>query len=155
MAKEKDWILFFDEADALFGKRTATQSSQDRYANQEVAYLLQRTEDFRGIVILASNRKGNMDNAFTRRLQTIVYFPIPEQEQRLKLWNKYFSNGLTFNKKTRIFDIAKKFKIPGGDIVNVLKYCAIQAAEKDSQIVETEDLVEGIKREYRKKGLWV
>ena len=95
MAENKDWILFFDEADALFGKRTGAQSSQDRYANQEVAYLLQRTEDFSGTVILASNLKGNIDEAFSRRFQSIVFFPYPKAAQRQMMWENYI--GSTFD----------------------------------------------------------
>ncbi len=75
MAENKDWILFFDEADALFGKRTSASDSKDRYANQEVADLLQRIEDFPGIVILATNLKSNLDEAFARRFQSMIYFP--------------------------------------------------------------------------------
>ena len=89
-AENKNWILFFDEADALFGKRTATSDAKDRHANQEVAYLLQRVEDFPGVVILATNLKANMDIAFTRRFQSMIYFPSPNEEQREMLWENSF-----------------------------------------------------------------
>ncbi len=89
-AENKNWILFFDEADALFGKRTATSSSNDRYANQEVAYLLQRIEDFPGLIILATNLKINMDDAFSRRFQSMIHFPIPGVKERKKLWENAF-----------------------------------------------------------------
>ena len=79
-------ILFFDEADSLFAKRTSISSSHDRYANQEVSYLLQRLEDFPGILILASNFKGNFDEAFSRRFQAIVHFPLPNADERYRLW---------------------------------------------------------------------
>jgi SpoVK/Ycf46/Vps4 family AAA+-type ATPase len=75
-AEHKNWILFFDEADALFGKRTDVRDAHDRYANQEVAYLLQRIENYNGLVILATNMKNNIDDAFTRRFQTIIHFPL-------------------------------------------------------------------------------
>ena len=152
MAENKDWILFFDEADALFGKRTKTQSSQERYANQEVAYLLQRTEDFPGTVILASNLKTNMDEAFARRFQSIIYFPIPKPKQRLKIWENYFSKTLSIDKSVDMKKIAQEYEITGGGIVNVLKYCAIQAAEHDSKIVKFDDLKEGIRKELLKEG---
>lgn len=87
-AENKNWILFFDEADALFGKRTNVQSSHDRYANQEVSYLLQRVEDYPGLLILASNFKSNMDDAFLRRFHSIIHFPNPKATDRLKLWQK-------------------------------------------------------------------
>jgi SpoVK/Ycf46/Vps4 family AAA+-type ATPase len=83
-AEAGDWILFFDEANALFGKRTQTTNANDRYSNQEVAYLLKRVEDHPGLVIFAANLKGNIDEAFTRRLQSIVYFPMPGPEERLR-----------------------------------------------------------------------
>ncbi|MGH2645736.1 MAG: ATP-binding protein, partial [Chitinophagaceae bacterium] len=90
-AEHKNWILFFDEADALFGKRTQTGSSNDRYANQEISYLLQRIEDFPGVVILATNLKANIDDAFSRRFQSMISFPVPGPEQRLRLWQQAFS----------------------------------------------------------------
>jgi hypothetical protein len=93
-AQEKEWILFFDEADALFGKRTTTSSSHDRYANQEVSFLLQRVEDFPGTVILATNFKQNMDRAFLRRFQSVVQFLKPDKSQRLRLWRQAFSGKI-------------------------------------------------------------
>ena len=87
-AEHKNWILFFDEADALFGKRTNVQNAHDRYANQEVSYLLQRIEDYPGLLILASNFKNNIDSAFVRRFHTTVYFPMPDNKERLSLWKK-------------------------------------------------------------------
>jgi SpoVK/Ycf46/Vps4 family AAA+-type ATPase len=94
-AQYKDWILFFDEADALFGKRTQAESSNDRHANQQTAYLLQRIEDFPGMTILASNLKGNMDEAFSRRFQSVVYFGMPSAAERYLLWNNAFSGTCT------------------------------------------------------------
>ena len=81
-AEHKDWILFFDEADALFGKRTEVRDAHDQYANQEVAYLLQRIESYAGLVILATNQRGNIDEAFLRRFQASVNFPMPRPEER-------------------------------------------------------------------------
>src|SRR5690606_39487670 len=79
-AENKNWILFFDEADALFGKRSNVQNSHDKYANQEVSYLLQRVEDFPGLIILASNFKSNIDQAFIRRFNAIIHFPMPNRK---------------------------------------------------------------------------
>ncbi|HKJ43576.1 MAG TPA: ATP-binding protein, partial [Sunxiuqinia sp.] len=95
LAENKDWILFFDEADALFGKRTSVSDSHDRYANQEVSYLLQRIEDYNGLVLLASNQKENMDEAFTRRFDNIINFGLPRPDQRLKIWEQAFSSNST------------------------------------------------------------
>src|SRR4029450_12042339 len=91
----KNWILFFDEAEALFGKRTGVADAHDRFANQEVSYLLQRIEDFDGVVILATNLKSNVDDAFTRRFQSVIYFPLPAPDQRLQLWTNAFPDGIS------------------------------------------------------------
>jgi len=152
MAENKDWILFFDEADALFGKRTDTKSSQERYANQEVAYLLQRTEDYPGTVILASNKKGNMDEAFIRRFQSIVYFPMPKPIERLKIWQKAFDCSLYLDEDIDLNKIAVDYEIAGGGIVNIVKYCAIKAAERNDKTVIENDLKDGIRKELLKEG---
>ncbi len=151
-AEDRDWILFFDEADALFGKRTSTQSSQERYANQEVAYLLQRTENYPGTVILASNLKGNMDNAFTRRFQSIVYFPIPKPNERFRMWQHYFNKTLALHDEINLKQIANKYEISGGGVVNVIKFCVIRAAERNEKLVILDDLEEGIRKELLKEG---
>ena len=150
-AENKNWILFFDEADALFGKRTATSDSKDRHANQEVAYLLQRVEDYSGVVILATNLKANMDIAFTRRFQTIIYFPTPDFEQRLRIWRNAFKN-LDMDEDVDFERIANKYTISGGSIINVLRYCALAALRRGSQTINMEDLEEGVKKELRKEG---
>jgi hypothetical protein len=150
-AENKNWILFFDEADALFGKRTATSDSKDRHANQEIAYLLQRVEDFSGVVLLATNLKANMDTAFTRRFQSIIYFPAPNVEQRQQLWE----NSFKFVKKDQDVDfsvIANDFKVTGGSIINVLRFCSLNALRRGSNSVCMEDITDGIKKELRKEG---
>ncbi|MHA7102247.1 ATP-binding protein [Roseivirga pacifica] len=151
-AENKNWILFFDEADALFGKRTNTTSSNDRHANQEVAYLLQRIEDFAGITILASNLKGNLDDAFARRFQSMIYFPIPDREQRLLLWEKGFNGKLQIDDKIDWLKIADEYEITGGSITNVLRHCSIKAIQRDSKKVFMKDIVSGIKKEHQKEG---
>ncbi|MCF8298615.1 MAG: ATP-binding protein [Saprospiraceae bacterium] len=152
MAENKDWILFFDEADALFGKRTDTKSSQEKYANQEVSYLLQRTEEFSGTVILASNLKGNMDEAFTRRFQSMIFFPMPKAKERLKIWEKAFNGGLKLHKEVDLKKIAQDYELSGGGIINVLRYCAIKALERHDHLASQEDIITGIKREFSKEG---
>ncbi len=151
-AENKDWILFFDEADALFGKRTATSSSNDRHANQEVAYLLQRIEDFPGIIILASNLKGNLDDAFTRRFQSMIYFPVPNEHQRLQLWKNAFGNRIELDDKIDLDKIARDHVISGGSIANVLRHCSIKAMQRDAKMVLARDLETGIRKEFRKEG---
>ncbi|MDC0230518.1 ATP-binding protein [Aureispira] len=150
-AENKNWILFFDEADALFGKRTATSDSKDRHSNQEVAYLLQRVEDFAGVVILATNLKANMDIAFTRRFQSIIYFPTPNIEQRYQLWENSFKT-VKKDKDVDFSVVANDFKITGGSIINILRYCSLNALRRGSDSVAMEDITEGVKKELRKEG---
>jgi hypothetical protein len=151
-AVNKRWILFFDEADALFGKRTQTSSSNDRYANQEVAYLLQRIEDFPGVVILATNLKGNIDEAFARRFQNMIYFPVPGPAHRLQLWKQAFSGKCTLEPSGDLNSIAHKYEITGGAIINVLRFCAIKVMKRGSTVVLEEELLQGIRKEFMKEG---
>jgi SpoVK/Ycf46/Vps4 family AAA+-type ATPase len=151
-AESNDWILFFDEADALFGKRTQTSSSHDRYANQEVAYLLQRMEGFPGIVILATNLKGNIDEAFARRFQSMIYFPMPGPDQRLELWSNAFSKELKLEPAVDLKAIAHEFELAGGAIINVLRYASLMALRRGPGIVMLQDIRQGVRREFRKDG---
>jgi len=151
-AQNKNWILFFDEADALFGKRTQTSSSNDRHANQEVSYLLQRVEDFPGIVILATNLKANLDDAFTRRFQSMIYFAIPGVDHRLKLWQQAFSDKSIHEDKVDLADIAEKYELAGGAIINVTRYCSMMALKRKSNIILQKDIVTGIRKEFGKEG---
>lgn len=151
-AENKDWILFFDEADALFGKRSDSGGSQERYANQEVSYLLQRTENYPGTIILASNLKGNMDEAFIRRFQSMIYFPMPSPRERQTLWQKTFNHGMNLEESIDFKSLSKEYELAGGAIVNVLKYCTIRAVEREDQIILLEDIISGVKRELSKEG---
>lgn len=152
IAENKGWILFFDEADALFGKRTSTQSSNDRYANQEISYLLQRVEDYPGLIVLASNLKANMDKAFLRRFQSIVYFPMPGIEERYLLWQKAFADGFTLHKEINLRELAKTYEITGAAIGNILRYCTLMSLKRNTKVILEEDLLDGIKRELAKEG---
>ena len=125
MAENRNWILFFDEADALFGKRTSTNTSNDRHANQEVAYLLQRIEDFPGTVILATNLKSNIDEAFSRRFQSVIYFPMPDEELRADLWRSMLPKEWLGDDKEELIVMAAKSELSGGSIVNVVRRCAV------------------------------
>jgi SpoVK/Ycf46/Vps4 family AAA+-type ATPase len=150
-AENKNWILFFDEADAIFGKRTSTNDSKDRYANQEISYLLQRIEEFPGLLILATNLKTNMDEAFARRFQSMIYFPVPSPSLRMQLWKNAFVN-FDVDEKIDLWQISKKYDITGGSIINVLRYCALHSVSRDEKRIAKDDLLEGIKREFRKEG---
>lgn len=125
LAESRNWILFFDEADALFGKRTSGNTSNDRHANQEVAFLLQRMEDYDGIIILATNLKANIDEAFARRFQSMVYFPIPDEQQRECLWENMLPQNWLGDDKKEILSEAIQNELSGGNIANLIRKCAI------------------------------
>lgn len=152
MAENKDWILFFDEADALFGKRTETKDAHDRYANQEVSYLLQRIEAFKGISILASNMKGNLDKAFIRRFESVIYFPMPAPKERLQLWKKGFSPKAILGDDIQLEQIANAHELSGGSIMNVIRFASLQAIEKGDNTITMSSINQGIQREFAKEG---
>ena len=151
-AESKNWILFFDEADALFGKRTGVKDAHDRYANQEVSYLLQRIEIFDGIIILASNMKGNLDQSFTRRFESIIHFPMPKVEERLLLWEKGFSKVSVLEDKINLEELAAKYELSGGSTMNVVRYSSLMTLKRNSNEITLTDLEEGIKKELQKEG---
>ncbi|HZF48951.1 MAG TPA: ATP-binding protein [Polyangiaceae bacterium] len=150
-AEHKGWILFFDEADALFGKRGETRDAHDRYANQEVAFLLQRIETFDGIVILASNLRENLDDAFARRFESVIYFPMPRPEERLRLWRQGFSPKATLDSSVDLDRLAREHVLSGGGIMNVIRYVSLQALKEGGRPLTQEDLLQGIRREFAKE----
>lgn len=150
-AEHKDWILFFDEADALFGKRTNVQSSHDKFANQEVSFLLQRIEDFPGLMILASNLKSNIDDAFLRRFHSIVYFPMPNAQERLKLWKYSMPSSIKAGPNVSLAAIAEAYEISGASIINVIQFASLKALSRENKLLMQEDLIDGITRELRKE----
>jgi hypothetical protein len=153
MAEHGEWILFFDEADALFGKRTDSSSANDRAANQQIAYLLQRMEDFPGIVILATNLRSNLDEAFARRFQSMIHFPMPGPEQRLRLWRESFEGQrFALAADVDLPRLARDHEISGGGIINVLRYAALRAVARDPRQVRGADLLAGVRRELQKAG---
>ena len=153
-AQSKDWILFFDEADALFGKRTSVRDAHDKYANQEVAYLLQKIESHDGLVILASNFKTNIDEAFIRRFQAVIYFPPPTPSERFTLWKKTLplKKGFKIPSDEELQAIARKHEITGAGIVNVVQYCALDSVAAGSKEITARQIMAGIAREYQKEG---
>jgi hypothetical protein len=152
MAEHKGWILFFDEADALFGKRTRVDDAHDRYANQEISFLLQRIEEFNGVVILASNIKANIDEAFMRRLHTVIQFPMPKPAERLRIWQGAFPTKAKLGSTLDLERIAEKFEMAGGAIMNVVRYAALKTLSRDSDLILADDVEEGIRREFLKEG---
>ncbi|TNE57318.1 MAG: ATP-binding protein [Bacteroidetes bacterium] len=154
-AENKNWILFFDEADALFGKRTGIRDAHDKYANQEVSYLLQRIEAFNGLVILASNQRANVDEAFTRRFQAIIHFPMPRPEERLELWQKVFPEQLKIANDIDWKQVAARYELTGAGIVNIAHYCAVEALADQTHRLDRQRLEAAILREFVKEGKMV
>lgn len=151
LAENKNWILFFDEADALFGKRTSVTTSNDRYANQDVSYLLQRVEDYNGLVILASNFKNNIDNAFMRRFQSVINFGIPDQEERLRLWMQTKPEIVKLGEDVDLNVIARKYELSGASILNVYQIATIRAIEAGGVITRS-IILDEIGKEFSKES---
>ncbi len=150
-AENKNWILFFDEADALFGKRSNVQNAHDKYANQEVSYLLQRVEDFPGLIILASNYKSNIDQAFIRRFNAVIQFPMPNAAERLMLWKTAMPPKASLAPDIDLNAIASKYEMSGSSIVSVIHYVSLQAINRKSTTIILKDLLEGVRREFEKE----
>jgi hypothetical protein len=150
-AERSNAILFFDEADALFGKRSEVRDSHDRYANIEISYLLQRMEAYDGVTILATNLRANLDEAFTRRLQFAVDFPFPEAADRLRIWHTLFPPDVPRAPDLNFDLLAHRFRLAGGNIRNILVSAAYLAAS-DGQAVTMEHLLHGTRRELQKMG---
>jgi len=144
-------VLLFDEADALFGKRSEVKDARDRWANVEVAYLLQRMELFDGMAVLTTNLRANVDEAFLRRLDGVVEFPLPDEEHRGALWAKDLGRGLPLAADVDVPFLAKSFKLSGGNIHNVVVTAAYLAAD-GGDAVGMPELIRAIEREYRKLG---
>ena len=150
-------ILFFDEAEALFGKRSEVKDAHDRHANIEVGYLLQRMEQYAGIVILATNFRRNMDDAFTRRLHFCVDFPLPDRNERLEIWNRIWPQELPRAADLDMEFLADRLHISGGYIRNIALTAAFLAAEEarhrqEQPEVTMEHLLHAVRREYQKMG---
>ena len=151
-AESSGAVLFFDEADALFGRRTRAETANDRFANQEVSYLLQRIEEFSGIIILASNLRMNIDDAFLRRFHLVIEFPMPQSAERLRLWQSAFGSRLSCHPDLSLERLSEKYELTGGAIVNVVRVAALRAAARGENLILPGDVLEGIRREYRKEG---
>jgi len=140
----------------LFGKRTEGSSSNDRHANQEIAYLLQRVEDFPGTVILATNLRANMDEAFARRFQSAIYFPVPDAAQRERLWQKLFTDPAILAPDVSLAALAHSHVLAGGALLNVAVSAAIRADRRarpgQDILITNDDLHRAIKKEFIKEG---
>lgn len=151
MAQSSNAILFFDEADALFGKRSEVKDARDRYANIEVAYLLQQVEAYDGVVIMATNFRQNLDDAFTRRLDFLVDFPFPEAEYRLRLWRAHFPPRTPLASDVDLETVAERYRLAGGNIRNAALAAAYLAAA-NGQMITSEHIRGAIRREHQKMG---
>ena len=150
-AENSNIILFFDEADALFGKRSEVRDSHDRYANIEISYLLQKMEDYEGVAILATNLRQNLDEAFLRRLAFSINFPFPDEADRRRLWSGIWPEAISFANNVDFDVLARQFKLSGGNIKNVALAAAFLAAA-DGGIVNMSHLLHAIRREFQKLG---
>ncbi|MBI3960461.1 MAG: ATP-binding protein [Chloroflexi bacterium] len=150
-AQSSSAVLFFDEADAIFGKRSEVKDSHDRYANMEVSYLLQRMEQYDGVTILATNLRANMDEAFTRRMQFIVDFPFPDEDERLYIWQTLFPVDLPQAADIDLRLFASRFKLAGGNIRNIIVSAAYLAAANGGQVT-MDHLLHTTRRELQKMG---
>jgi SpoVK/Ycf46/Vps4 family AAA+-type ATPase len=144
-------VLLFDEADAIFGKRSEVRDAHDRYANIESAYLLQRMESFDGLAVLATNLRANLDDALTRRLDVVVDFPVPDAGLRRGLWDRCLGQHVPRAPDLDLDFCATAFQLSGGNIRSAV-VAAAYAAAAEGRPVATADLVAGVHREYRKLG---
>jgi hypothetical protein len=150
-AQDSNAILFFDEADALFGKRSETKDAHDRYANIEISYLLQKIEEYDGVVILTSNLRQNLDEAFLRRLQFAIEFPFPDEDARLRIWQQILPASAPLAQDVELSELAVRFKFSGGSIRNVLLSAAFLAA-RDGKKIAMGHLLWAARREFQKMG---
>ncbi len=149
-AEQADLLLFFDEADALFGQRTQVKSSNDRFANLEVSYLLERMENFRGLAVLATNRKKDLDEAFLRRIRFVIEFPLPGEAERLTIWRKAIPAEVEASEVDLEF-LAAEYALAGGNIRSiVLNACLQSAARSHHPRLDMETMIRAVAREYEK-----
>lgn len=150
-AQTSNAILFFDEADALFGKRSEVKDAHDRYANIEIGYLLQKMEEYDGIAILATNLRQHLDEAFVRRMHVIVEFPFPDEEDRRRIWEVTFPSEAPVGEDVSFSRLAREIQLAGGNIKNIALAAAFYAAQ-DGKVITTEHLARAASREYQKLG---
>jgi SpoVK/Ycf46/Vps4 family AAA+-type ATPase len=150
-AETSNSILFFDEADALFGRRSEVRDSHDRYANIEISYLLQKMEEYVGVVILATNFRRNMDDAFVRRMHFTIEFPFPNENDRRRIWKQIWPDDMPRSPELDLDFMAGRFEVAGGSIRNIALAAAFLAAD-DGRVVNISHLIRATQREYQKMG---
>lgn len=150
-AELQDAILFFDEADALFGKRTEVRDAHDRYANLEVSYLLQQLEKHSGLVLFSTRHKDHIDDAFMRRLKMLVEFPMPNQDERLQLWKRSIPAKAKLASTIDLNALAEDHELTGGTILNVIYYASLEALQRATNEILLPDILQGIKIEHSRQ----
>lgn len=150
-AEKTNCILFFDEMDSLFGKRGDVQSSNDKYANMETSYILQRLEQYNGVVLMATNYLSNIDEAFMRRIHFIFHIPLPNQKLRLQLWYSSFPAVAPLEKDIDFEFLSRKFEISGSSIKNIAVSAAFFAAQQNSAI-SMQHIIKALSLELSKQG---
>jgi ATP-dependent 26S proteasome regulatory subunit len=150
-ATHSNSVLLFDEADALCGRRSEVRDAHDRYANIEISYLLQKMEQYEGIAILTTNLRGNLDEAFVRRLAFTVHFPFPEESDRLEIWKRIWPEETRLDPQLDFSALAKHFRLSGGNIKNIALATAFLAAA-EARPVRMGDILHSTRREYEKVG---
>jgi SpoVK/Ycf46/Vps4 family AAA+-type ATPase len=151
VAESANAILFFDEADALFGKRSEVRDAHDRYANIEIGYLLQKMDEYDGMAILATNLRQNLDEAFVRRLHAIVEFPFPDEESRRRIWEVTFPSEAPLAENLDFAVLAREVRLSGGHIRNIALLAAVYAAVEE-RAIGIDHIARASRREYQKLG---
>jgi SpoVK/Ycf46/Vps4 family AAA+-type ATPase len=145
-AASENWILFFEGADVLLDKLA---NGDQQEANQQIAHLLQRIEEYPGLVVLAANIMSKVDEAFARRFQAVIHFTMPSADERYRLWKDAFSGTCKPAPEIDVRIIAEEYELTGGAIVNILRYYALTAVNKGNNVITREELIAGIKRELK------
>lgn len=149
-AERGSWILFFDEADGLFGKRTEVRDAHDRYANQEVSYFLQRLEAYSGLAILASNLPFNADESIVRCFQVVIDFPAPDPETRHRMWTNAFPRKIQLEADVDLRKLAEKYPLTQAAIMGVVQYCCLRALDRGTKMILMQDVEMGARSEVHK-----
>lgn len=157
VAERENWVLFFDEADALFSKRGTVSSSNDRHANQQVSYLLQRVENYDGTIIMATNLKENIDEAFARRFQLTIEFPMPDAKIRVEMWRQLLKDTFPIEPDVDLERIGTNYELTGGSMKNMFRSLMLRVYDKESdqRTICMKDITTVIERELMKTGVYL
>lgn len=156
-AERENWVLFFDEADALFSSRGEVSSSNDRHANQQVSFLLQRVENYDGVIVMATNLKDNIDTAFLRRFQLTIEFPMPEASIRTKIWENLLRDTFPLHDDVDLNRIGANYELTGGSMKNIFRSVMLRVFDKkeDERSIVMSDLTSAIEQEMQKSGVYL